>query len=498
MNLLKLSWKYLTAKPLATLLSVVLVALGVSLTSILFLLNKQFQDRLYKNIEGIDLVVSAKGSPLQMLLSSVYHVQVATGKIPLKESFVVTKNPYVAKAIPLTMGDSYKGYRIIGTDSQYVSHFHGKLAAGRWIENDLEVLVGSRCANKLNLKLGDTFYGSHGLVEGGGDVHKTYAYEVVGLLEETNRVIDQLIVTNIASTWRMHEGHDHDGEDEHDHGAAEEEQHEHDHEATEEQQHGHDHGATEEQQHGHDHGATEEEQHGHDHGATEEEQHGHDHGAAEEQQHDHGHDHGATGHQKSTKKLEPISPKGKYISAYLVAYKKDRSGHTSARAFIECANIIDEHSQSMGYAKPSIELQRLLEMTGIGMDFLALLAMIIILISAFSMFISLYASLKDRKYEIALMRVGGASRAKLFLMIILEGVLIAILGIIIGLFFSHLGMQMMAAGLEENYRYTFTGFLFLTEEIYLVLGTLVIGFLAAVLPALQAYRVDISTTLSNS
>ncbi len=105
MNLFKLSWKYLAAKPLTTLLSIVLVALGIGLASFIFLVNRQFEDRLYKNIDNIDLVIGAKGSPLQMILSSVYHVDVPTGNIPLKDCAIgVLKNPYIEKAIPLALG----------------------------------------------------------------------------------------------------------------------------------------------------------------------------------------------------------------------------------------------------------------------------------------------------------------------------------------------------------------------------------------------------------
>lgn len=449
MNLLKLSWSYLKAKPFATLLSTILVALGVSLTSILFLLNEQFQDRLYKNIKNIDLVVGAKGSPLQMILSSVYHIDAPTGNIPLKESFAVTKNPYVEKAIPLALGDSYNGFRIVGTDSQYVDHFGAKVAQGRRVQRDLEVVVGDRAARQLNLQLGNTFFGSHGLVQDGGHVHETYAYEVVGILEPTNLVLDQLIITTVPTVWRMHEDHGHD------HG---EEDHEHE---------GHDHSHDD-----HDHG-------GHSHG------HGHSHG-----KHDHSHQH------KNPVNLPPISKEGKDITAYLVQYKKDGEGNTSMRATVEAPMIIDDNTKNMGYAKPAIELQRLLEMTGVGMDFLRALALIIILISAFSMFISLYSSLKERRYEMALMRVQGARPTQLFVMIIIEGLLVALVGFLIGILISHLGMELMAAQLEDTYKYTFTGGVFLLEEGWLFLGTLFIGFLAAVLPAVQAYRVDISATLS--
>lgn len=465
MNLLKLSWKYLAEKPFSTLLSIVLVALGVSLASILFLLNQQFQDRLYNNIHEIDLVVSAKGSPLQMILSSVYHIDVPTGNIPLSESFVVTKNPYVEKAIPLALGDSYDGFRIVGTDSQYVAHYGATLAQGKHFEKDLEVTVGSRAAEKLGLKIGDTFYGAHGFVEEGGHTHDTYAYEVVGILKESNLVLDQLILTNVSTVWRMHEDHDHSHEETPDSTATTPDSsaaaHDHSHDT-------HDHS-------GHDHSHD-----GHDHA-------GHDHS------HD-GHDHA---HDKPKVELTPLSKEGKEVTAFLVQYKKDGNGNTSMRAAVEAAQIIDDNSESLGYAKPAIQLQLLLEMTGVGMDFLNALAFIIILISAFSVFISLYSSLKERRYEMALMRVMGASRTKLFFMIILEGLLVALAGFLLGTLVSHLGMEIMASHLEETYKYTFSGMVFLIEEFYLAIGALLIGFFAAVIPAVQAYNTEISETLSS-
>jgi len=182
----------------------------------------------------------------------------------------------------------------------------------------------------------------------------------------------------------------------------------------------------------------------------------------------------------------------------LVQYKKDGQGNTSMRAVVEAAQIIEDNSESLGYAKPAIELQRLLQMTALGMGFLSALAFIIIIISAFSMFISLYSSLKERRYEMALMRVMGATPSKLFIMIILEGILVAVAGLILGLLISHVGVEIMAADLEETYKYNFSGFIFLKEEFYLIIGALSIGFLAAVIPAMQAYEADISETLSNS
>ncbi|MEM7509690.1 MAG: ABC transporter permease, partial [Bacteroidota bacterium] len=139
MNLFSLSWKNLVAKPLSTALSLILLMLGVSIISLLLLLDKQLQNTFDKNVRGIDMVVGAKGSPLQIILASVYHIDSPTGNIPLKEAEMLIKNPLVEKAIPMAYGDSYESYRILGTDSSYVNHYGGEIAEGRLWKEDFEV-----------------------------------------------------------------------------------------------------------------------------------------------------------------------------------------------------------------------------------------------------------------------------------------------------------------------------------------------------------------------
>lgn len=463
MNLFKISWKNLIAKPLSMGLSLVLVALGVSLTSILLLINQQFQDRLYRNIEGIHMVVGAKGSPLQMILSGVYHIETPTGNIPLKKTKWLKKSPYVAKAIPLALGDTYKSFRIVGTERSLPQHYKAEIKEGKFWAADMEVTIGAKVAKKLGLRPGSEFHGSHGLVGEGEHVHETYAYKVVGILQPTNTVIDQLILTNVASVWRVHEEHDHEEEDDHTYA--------HDTDTTAVHNHDdHDH---------HDHNPdTAVVVHNHT-------DHNHD---------DHGHDHDHGG------ELPPISEEGKNITAVLISYAKDKEGKVSVMSQMRLAETIDEQEafQDLGYAIPAIELRRLLDNMGLGAQFLYVLALIIVFISAFSMFISLYNSMKERRYEVALMRTMGASRMKLFLMVTLEGLLIAVFGFVLGILVSHGGMMLLAGYLEDSYQYSFSGTMFLTEEIYLFFGSMFIGFSAAFIPAWQAYRTDISQTLAGA
>ena len=205
MNLLSLSWKNLAAKPLSTALSLILLMLGVSIISLLLLLDKQLQNTFDKNVRGIDMVVGAKGSPLQVILASVYHIDSPTGNIPLEEAEMLIKNPLVEKAIPLAYGDNYGGYRILGTDTSYVNHYGGELAEGELWEKDFEVTFGSLIAKRLGLTVGSTFFSSHGVSGNMGDVHEDNTYVVKGIFKPSGTVLDQLLISNFSSFLRSHD-----------------------------------------------------------------------------------------------------------------------------------------------------------------------------------------------------------------------------------------------------------------------------------------------------
>jgi putative ABC transport system permease protein len=135
-------------------------------------------------------------------------------------------------------------------------------------------------------------------------------------------------------------------------------------------------------------------------------------------------------------------------------------------------------------------------MIGVGTDTLRSLAIIIAIVSALSIFISLYRSMKERKYELALLRVMGASRVNIFMLIILEGLILASIGYIFGALISHLSMEWMAGYLKSDFRYNFTGWVFLNEEWILFGVSLIIGFIASIIPAIQSARSDIHKILS--
>ena len=430
MNLFVLSWANLKSRPLNTLMSLILLTLGVSIISLLLMLNRQLEGSFTKNLKGIDLVVGAKGSPLQLILASVYHIDNPTGNIPLHEAEELAAHPLIEKTIPMAYGDFYQGYRILGTEVSYPAHYEVSISQGKLWEAPFEVSLGAKVAQRLGLAVGDEFYGQHGAGKN-AEVHEGQAYRVVGILEASGTVVDQLILTPIESVWQIHE----EG-----HGEA------------------HENGEQEE--------GAEEEEHKEEEGHSHEGEHIDEEGPSEDHVHEEERD----------------------ITAMLIKFR-------SPMGMVMLPRKINEET-SMQAALPAIEINRLFGLFAVGIDVLRAIAFAIILISGISVFISLYNSLKERRYEMALMRSLGASRWQLFSLVVLEGLILAALGFLLGILISRAGLLIINRAVASGYHYDLQGNLFLVEEVYLFGATLLVGLLAAALPAWQAFRLNISQTLA--
>ena len=197
------AWRNLRAKPLQTALSLALLGFGVGMVSLMLLTEKQVNDAFERNIKDIDLVLGAKGSPLQLILANVYHIDAPTGNINQRAAEKVLKHPYIDSGIPLAYGDNHEGYRIVGTEHSYVAHFGATLAEGQLWAAPYEVTAGARVAENLGLHVGDTFFSAHGLKDQ-TDIHTNKTFTVVGILEPSGTVVDQLLLTPMESIWYVH------------------------------------------------------------------------------------------------------------------------------------------------------------------------------------------------------------------------------------------------------------------------------------------------------
>jgi len=471
MSLIVLAWKNIIQNPLTLLLNLILLTLGIGLINFILLMNNQLKDKFEKNLAGVDLVVGAKGSPLQMILSSMYHIDAPTGNITIKEAkpFIREGHPLIETSVPLSLGDSYKGYRIVGTDYSILQLYNAEIAQGKLWHNLYEVTIGHEVATKQGLRLGSTFKSSHGFNDDDDMERDHGTLKVVGILKPTGSVIDLLILVNTESVWAVHD---------HDHAHEEEEEEEEEDTAADSKTH--DHGHTD-HDHDHNHDAHNHEGHNHE---------GHDHEGHNHEGHDHTHDHSAEDHRNDMSRAHLLTHEEEEITSILVKFKNKKNFMA-----LSMPRNINENTDLQA-ASPAYEINRLYDMMGTGTKALQLIAILIAIVSGISIFVSLLNSLKARKYELSLMRVMGGRPLSLLLLILFEGLILALIGFVLGMLVSHIGMMLLGQSLQDKYNYQFVPWTTHGQEVFLFLTTCALGLAAAFIPAFMAYKTDIHKNLS--
>ena len=147
-------------------------------------------------------------------------------------------------------------------------------------------------------------------------------------------------------------------------------------------------------------------------------------------------------------------------------------------------------------ASPAYETARLFRIVGVGVEALRAFALVLMLAAGLSVFIALYTALEERRYDLAVMRALGASPARLFGLLLFEGLLLALAGALLGVLLGHAFTALLGAWLESQQQYRLTALDFRPGELALVAAALAVGIIAAALPAWRAYRTDVSRTLA--
>lgn len=401
LNAFTLALQSLRYKPLATALNLLLMAVGVAMMTFVLSASRQFEDSALRDVQGIDLVVGAKGSPLQLILSSIYHVDAPTGNIPLAAQAQLTQNRMVKKVIPLALGDSFNGFRIVGTNADYIAHYGGVMAQGKTFDAPMQAVFGAQAAARTHAVVGATFSGSHGLARG-GEEHKDAPYQVVGILKPTGTVLDRLILTPVASVWKVHEI--------------------------------------------------------------------------------------ASGIDVNDKEEKEAMDAERELTALLVQY-------ASPLATVTMPRMINSQT-NLQAAQPALEAAKLFRLLGVGADVLRGIAAIVLLSAALSMFVALYNSLEERQTDLAILRTLGAPPRKLFSLLLVEGLLLALGGAVLGWLLGHAAVEVLGWLLSDDQNLTLTGLTIAPAEAWLALVTIIVGLAAALIPAWRAYRTDIAHTLA--
>ena len=185
------------------MMSILLMILGVTIITLSVLVNQITKNTFTKNNPNLDVVVGAKGSPLQLVLSSIHHIDIPTGNISYKNAKKIMKHPAIKFGVPISLGDNFQNYRIVGTDKKFLKLYDAELEIGSMWEKPMQSVIGSNVANYTQLKIDKFFVGSHGLIDT-GDIHSEQPYKVVGILKKTGTILDNLIITSLDSVWNLH------------------------------------------------------------------------------------------------------------------------------------------------------------------------------------------------------------------------------------------------------------------------------------------------------
>ena len=397
MNTLRLAWRYLWARPLGALLNLVLLALGLGFITFLLLVTHQLESAFERDLAGIDLVVGAKGSPLQLILSGVLHLDVPTGNVPLAAVQALQRNPLVAQVIPMSLGDSVGGFRVVGTSTDYVAHYQVPLAQGQLWSAPMQAVLGADAAQRLGLGLGAQFAGSHGLGEGGA-AHGAHRYTVVGILVASGTVLDRLVLTDLASVWAVHEA---------------------------------------------------------------------------------AHASGAGG--------QGVQDDDRDITLALLRYRTPLAAVSLPRT-INTTTV-------MQAASPAVEITRLLHLLGLGTDVLRAFAAVLLLTAALSVFVALWSAVRERRGDLALLRVLGAPPRRIVALLLTEALWLGLMGAALGLAMGQGFALALAHFLQLDHNLRLAALAWPTTLAWVPVLALGVSLGAALLPALGVYRLQVLALL---
>jgi putative ABC transport system permease protein len=397
MNALGFVWAQLSRRPLQTLLGVVLLALGIGTLVFVVLVQSQLTRQLENDARNIDLVVGAKGSPLQLVLSAVYQVDVPTGNVPLAALEMLRANRLVQQAVPLAMGDSYRGFRIVGTEPEFLALHGARLAQGTLWQGPMQAVAGAQVARITGLAPGSVFLGTHGLAEGGA-VHEEARYTVAGVLAPTGTVIDRLLLTDKASVWVVHEGEIED--------------------------------------------------------------------------------------EAERKILEGE----REVTAILVRYASPMGAAIVPRQ-------VNAESRLMA-ASPAGEIARLFAVFGVGIETLRGFAWILVASALLALFVTLFNALEERRYDIAILRLIGASPARVAGLMLLEAWVLGGIALILGLALGVGAVALVGHWMVQARAFTLSPAALGPALAPVIAVAFAVASLAAALPAWRASRMNVSQTLA--
>jgi putative ABC transport system permease protein len=472
MSFWKIAWRNMQQRALASSLTALSMALGVALMITVIVIYGVAVKQFEQSARGYHRIVGGKGGALQLVLSTVYHIGKPLYPIPYTyyQKFLPGGEyaDMVELAIPLCLGDSYESpdgtfYRVVGTTPelfdkiQYGTYDDGtpmkyefesggrnfkdasNLAGDAFHDAAFEAIVGSVVAAQSGLKLGDEVYPTHGL--GGEEGHKHDGFEVVGVLKPTGTANDRAVFINIEGFYALE-----------------------DHASKPHDEHGREKPVA----------PTEAEGNGKAEPANEE------HAVHEDESHHHEHSH------------DPLPIDQRKVTSILVLCNSP-FGPQVLENFIDKAN--DPIAQTVA---PSSEIAVMMDrFVGPVRLILLVLSVLIVIVAGISILVSIYNSMSERSHDIAVMRALGASRGAVMAIILVESILLALGGGLLGVLLGHALIGLVSPYVVDRTGVVLNWWQFDWQELVIIPGLVLLASLVGFLPAVAAYRTDVAKSLAS-
>lgn len=455
-------------RALASSLTALSMALGVALMIAVIVIYGVAVRQFDQSAQGYHRIVGGKGGALQLVLSTVYHVGQPLYPIPYSYYQKFLPGGQFADltevAVPLCLGDSYESpdgtfFRVVGTTPDLFDKIHygtnrddtpksyefelgrnfkdaSNLSGDAFRDAAFEAIVGSVVAARAGLKIGDEVHPTHGLDAATG--HKHDGFKVVGILKPTGTANDRAVFINIEGFYAL-EGHASAPHDEH-----EDEKHPADETVAKT-----------------------------DEPAAEAEH------SADDEEHHHAH------------VTAPLPIDQRKVTSILVLCNSPFAP-TVLEAFIDKAD--DPIAQTVA---PAREIGMMMDRI-VGPIQIVLLAMcvLIVIVAGISILVSIYNSMSERSHDIAVMRALGASRGAVMAIILVESILLALGGGLLGILLGHGLIGLISPYVVERTGVSLSWFEFDWKELVLIPGLVLLASLVGFLPALAAYRTDVAKSLA--
>lgn len=423
MNLMSLAFKSIRHRSFATTATLFSVVLSLLLLFSVERVRRSVEDSFTQTVSGVDLLVGARTGSLQLVLFSVFNIGQVTNNVSYESYDKIHHLPDVDWTIPISLGDGHKGFRVVGTTTEFFKHYqvraseHLKLSSGAVFSETNEVVLGSEVAETLKYKLGDKIVVAHGSTSGESfEEHAENPLTVVGVLEPTGTAVDRSLYMTLAAMDHMHEEpHLNETPEEH----AKHDEHNHEHEKQQADNKAHE--------------------------------------AHDEEGHDHEH------HPKS-------------ITSFFVKLK------SKTRILSMQREITENKDEALLAVIPGVVLSDLWKSLSQIEYVLKIISALVMIVGLIGMVIALMTSLNERRREMAILRSLGAGFAHLAKLVFLEVFLILGLAVVTSAVLKIILELSLSKIVAKKFGLFFTGSIFSITDISMMIATIVLGLIFALVP----------------